>query len=444
MVIGLRPDRPVATLSPRLRAVRFCSAASVVVLLVSLPLVRPNILGEDYSEFGFVGFAAAAALALFGSESRPPGAKRRLGIDPGAKPVALVFGCILLGYVWLLIQAAGVVGGLQFQYKLQGLILTCGALAAFLVVCQNPRRRLVVGRAVVLVLVVLSASWVVTFAIWAVAGPGSGAIGAIPIRGYPEPLYFPFTPSQSTYAVLGTDYPRFTGLGREPGWMAMYCAMAYFMTDMVGLRSRWYKAILLLGLVGTISTAGFGVFLVVWAYHTFLRARGGISLRNYLRQLSGFAVLGGAAWLAFFAPVFGVAAKSTENATSLDERTLATEAGIRAFSTNPLGALPTEAQSGINLISDVAVNGLPFVLLVTAALLLPVALYGRRSRFGNAAIFVVFLTMLLSQPPIDSTWAFGMVLVVWQLRRSDTPEPPRPESPEPPPGYHPLRARGPL
>ncbi|WP_344420756.1 hypothetical protein [Pseudonocardia ailaonensis] len=402
----------------------------MVVLVASLPFVRPNILGESLSLLGFAGFAVAAVLAVAGTEG---GLRRRLGPDRGAIPIAIVLGCVTAGYVWLLIQAAGVVPGRTFQYPLQGLVLTCAALGALAIVCQDPRRRRMVGRAVVLLLVLLSASWAVTFLVWLVAGPGSAAIGAIPIRGYPEPLYFPFTPSQSSYAVLGTVYPRFTGLGREPGWMAMYCAMAYFMTDMVGLRSRWFKIALLLGLVGTLSTAGFGVFLVVWAYHRFLRARGGISLRNYLRQLGGLAVVGLAAWAALEAPVFGVATKSTQNATSLGERQLATEAGIRALTETPLGAPPTEAQSGINLISDISVDGLPFVLLITAALLVPVVVMWRhRGAYGDAPIYVVFLTLLLSQPPLDSTWAFGMVLLVWELRRADPAPPERPLLPVPP------------
>ena len=76
--------------------------------------------------------------------------------------------------------------------------------------------------------------------------------------------------------------------------------------------------------------------------------------------------IGGAAWVALYAPVLGLAAKQTSNETSLDERADATAAGLRALTTTPLGGQGTEKQAGINLISDVAVNGLPFVLLVGA------------------------------------------------------------------------------
>jgi hypothetical protein len=76
-------------------------------------------------------------------------------------------------------------------------------------------------------------------------------------------------------------------------------------------------------------------------------------------------------------------------------------------------------QGGINLISDIAVSGLPFVLLVCAALLLPPLLHRGPARFGNAAVLTVFLTLLVSQPPKDSTWAFALVALAVSLREQD-------------------------
>jgi hypothetical protein len=81
-------------------------------------------------------------------------------------------------------------------------------------------------------------------------------------------------------------------------------------------------------------------------------------------------------------------------------------------------------QGGINLVADIAVSGLPFVLLVCAALLVPLA--GRRMRggYGNVVIVIVFLTMLTSQPAKDSTWAFALVAIAASLRAAAVaPEP---------------------
>jgi hypothetical protein len=404
---------------PRAAVRRAASRIPVALVVLALPLVRPNIFGEFASFAGFGLLALAAVLAVL------------LPVPSGARPVprwtatrpAMVLVLFLaLAYLWLLVQAAALDPLGLGRSALQGTALTVGGVVAVVVVCADPRARLAVGRAFVLVIAVLCASYVVTALLWAVAGIGTGAVVSIPAGTSPdlEPVFFPFTPTLGTQAVLGLELPRFTGLGREPGWMAMYCAVAYFMTDMVGWRSRRLKVLLVVGLVGSVSTAGFGVFVVAWTYHSFLRDRGtGISLGGFLRQVLGLASLAGAVWLAIAAPVLGLAAKETQNVVSLDERQVATEAGLHALTTEPLGGPPTVAQAGINLISDIAVSGLPFVVLVTLALLLPPALHRGPARFSNAVVACVFLTLLLSQPPKDSTWAYAVVALAVALRGAD-------------------------
>ena len=405
----------------RLATTRTAAALPVALVLLSLPMVRPNILGETGLSLAGCGLlCAAAVLALITRSASPAGSLPRT--SGGMSPTTPLVVCLGLGYLWLMVQAAmnnpAKLGG----PAVQGLILTAGLVLAVTVVCIDPRVRLAVGRAFVILIVTLCVSFVVTALIWAVAGVGSGTVAAIPVGTTPEPqpIYFPFTTTLGTQVVLGVEFPRFTGLGREPGWMAMYCAAAYFMTDMVGLRSRWLKAALLAGLVGCISTAGFGVFVVAWAYHLFLRDRGtGITVGGFARQILGLAATAGAVWLAVTAPVLGLSAKTTLNATSLDERQLATEAGLRALFASPLGGSPTEVQGGINLISDIAVSGLPFVLLICAGLLLPMAFNRGPVRFSNAVILIVFLTFLTSQPAKDSTWAFAVVALAVSLREPD-------------------------
>jgi hypothetical protein len=409
--------RPVLVpAEPRWRRLLATPAASrlpVGFVVVALPFVRPNLFGEKLSIVGFGLLAMAALLSLV---TRPGSSPR---VERGPDPTVPIVVCIGLAYVWLMIQAAATDPSTLGRPAVQGLLLTAGGVLAVAVVCQEPSTRLALGRAFVVVIAVLCASYIVTALIWAATGIGSGVLVSLPIgtTGELEPVYLPFTPSVGEQAVFGTVFPRFTGLGREPGWMAMYCAAAYFMTDMVGMRSRRLKLLIVFGLVGCISTAGFGVFVVAWAYHVFLRDRGnGISVAGFLRQVGGVIATLLAAWLAVDAPVLGLAAKTTQNATSLDERQLATEAGLRALFDSPLGGTATEVQGGINLVADIAVGGLPFVLLICAALLLPVL--GRRGAggYGNVVIVIVFLTMLTSQPAKDSTWAFALVAIAASLR----------------------------
>jgi len=402
---------------PRLRALLRTPAASrlpVFLVVLAMPFVRPNLFGEQLSVVGF-GLLALAALLAVVTRSAEPGTERA----PAPTLMTPIVACLGLAYLWLMIQAAATDPSVLGLPAVQGLVLTAGGVGAVAVICRQEASRRRLAQAFVVVIAVLCASYVVTALIWAVTGVGDGVLVWLHIGTAPElqPIYLPFTPTLGTQSVSGTVFPRFTGLGREPGWMAMYCAAAYFMTDMVGYRSRWLKLLIVAGLIGCISTAGFGVFVVAWAYHHFLRDRGtGISVANFARQVSGIAAVALAAWLAVAAPVLGLAAKTTQNVTSLDERQLATEAGLRALFTSPLGGTATEVQGGINLVADIAVSGLPFVLLVCAALLLP--LVGRRGAGGltNVVMVIVFLTMLTSQPAKDSTWAFALVAIAASLR----------------------------
>lgn len=395
----------------------------VALVLVAIPLMRPNILGEQgRSIVSFGMFAAAALVALLqrrGRESFLPTAQRSLA----GRGSVLIF-CLFLGYLYILLREAATVGGDPATATFQSVFLTVGSLLALEIVCKDPRTARAVGRGVVVLTAAFCASYGITILFWIVAGVGSGQILTMPIGSWGlQPVYFPFTPTVSFQPFFGIVVPRFTGLGREPGWMAMYCAAAFFMADMLKMRSKWIKPLLLLGLLGCVSTAGFGVFVVTWAYHRFLRDRGGISMKNYLRQVGGVAMMGVAVWVAVAAPVFGLAAKSTQNAASLDERSAATMAGVTYLFSDPWGGHYNIVQGGINLVSDVAVSGLPFVVLVIVGLLLTITSSGNK-QFSNAVGIVVLLTLLSSQPPKDSTWAYGLVVLACALRRPDGEPPP--------------------
>ena len=411
--VGARPRRSVL----RAAMSRAGSMIDMPVALVvgSLFLSRPNVGGESFAPIGFLLIVLAAAIAV----SRRPDAGRHSGAvvpQQSSGAVVVVPICLGLAYLWMVLRAAAISPFLEVKSALQDSIMVIGSLVALVALCRDVSMRIRLGRAVVYTLAVLCASYLVTTLIWLVAGTGAGQVFLMPVGGLdPQPVYFPFTVTASTQDVLGITFPRFTGLGREPGWMAMYCAAGFFLCDLTMLRRRWVKGLLVLGLLGTVSTAGFGVFVVVWTYQKFLRARGGVNLGTYFRQLLGVVAILGALWLATDAPVLGLSAKSTQNNVSLERRQLATDAGIRALTDSPLGGVPTEEQAGVNLISDIAVDGLPFVLLATAALLLPMALQRSRGH-GNAIPFAVFLTLLLSQPAPASTWAFGIVLLAYALQ----------------------------
>jgi hypothetical protein len=377
------------------------------LVLLTLPLLRPGVFGESTALIGCALALLAAVAALLRRERVP------------ARPVPavpLLVGIVAVAYLWMIGHGAAVFAPDRVRELFQDVVLTVGSLVAFAIVLADPRARRAAGRGFVIAVVGVCALWVITALFWVVAGLGSGQITTVPVGTVePQPVYFPFTISYSTSEVFGVDVPRLTGFGRESGWMAMFCAASWFLSNAVGYGARRVKLLLLAGLAGTLSTAGFGVFVVVLALDVFLRPRGGIALSGFLRQIGGLAAMAAAAWLALYAPVLGLNAKESSNEASLAERQDATDAGLRALTESPLGGLGTEKQAGINLVSDIAVNGLPFVLLASLAILVPAFVApGRGAAPVGRAIpvaLVVFATLLLSQPAAASTWAFGLVAV---------------------------------
>ena len=205
-----------------------------------------------------------------------------------------------------------------------------------LLILNNRSRWPMVVKAFVGLTAAASLSYVVTLAIWLIAGVGAGQIGTIPGGyGLDIPLYFPFTPTMSTQQVLGIVVPRFTGFGREPGWMAMYAGVGFLLYPLTGWKRPAIRWSMLVSLLGTLSTAGFGVFAVAIALDIFAVSglRPGIS--RVARRAAGLVLLGIGVWAAMLAPVLGLTAKGAQNAVSLAERTAATELGLQALLSDP-------------------------------------------------------------------------------------------------------------
>lgn len=224
------------------------------LVLVALPLMRPNTLGERYSIWA-LALCGLAALVAFMAD----GAKFRASRD-----FLIVSALVVAMYLWMAasqLLANTTPGGSLWQ----GLAITAGTILCIGFVCADPKRMLIVGRLFVWLVLALCASYVVTLAAWRIFGIGAFAL--LPFS--PDSagqlhavLYFPFTPCFGTQTVAGITFPRFDGLGREPGWMGLYCGVAFLIWGRVG-KPHWVgRGILLLGLLGTFSTASFGAFAV--------------------------------------------------------------------------------------------------------------------------------------------------------------------------------------
>src|SRR5690606_22560700 len=120
-------------------------------------------------------------------------------------------------------------------------------------------------------------------------------------------------------------------------------------------------------------------------------------------------------------PVIGVASKAESDIYSVGDRSTATFAGLQALLTDPFGGGHGAASVGaVNMVAAIASFGLLYVLFTTVALWSP--MFVKERPIGALVpVGVVFLTLLLSQPPLDSTWAYVCALLAYAVNRPEAP-----------------------
>ena len=375
-----------------------------VLLVVALPFVRPGLL-SNYSNAVGLGIALLAALI----------AVARRGRVSWPRPFSVVLGALVLAYLWLLVRT-GLLDHASPNLVAQGAITTIGAVLAYGIVLADRTALRRFGRGFVGLVIAVCGSYAVSAVIWIAAGSGVTALLSFPISndGWTATLHVPFTITTGVQSLGFLSLPRLTGIGREPGWFAMMVAIAWFLWPTVGRPRLIGHVLLLIGLVGTVSTAGFGVFVLLLSYDLFVRPRTvRVGPRTILRVTVGLVGMAAAAWVAFYAPVLGFAEKSQYNEVSFDDRALQTNAGTQALFQSPLGGVHIGGNEGINLIASIAPFGLPYVLLILVAVIAPLLASGNLPNRSRALTVMgaVALTLFTSQPPGDSALAYVLVAV---------------------------------
>lgn len=388
------------------------SLAPVVLVLLALPLTRPNIFGDQGSPAGFGLMMGATLLAIAGHRSVPI-------IGRGTQAARSTLLWLLVSYGWILVRSVAVGSDISLAVHFKSFVLTTGAVMAALLVLSDPKRARALGRSIVWVTVAVAASFVATAALWMAGGVGAGQIGTISdghTHGFE--LYFPFTTALGTQVVGEQAWPRLLGYAREPGLMGMWFAFAYFLLPSVTNRRLWlWRGLLVLGLLGTFSVAAAGVFLLVWvATRCFFPSSPAKSpLVGYTRFLAGITGAAVVGWIALYGPLIGLEAKQQRDPYSVAERTAATEAGMQALVESPLfGGGAVDHIGGLNLIASVAQLGLPFVIAISLAVLMPLRTHPARRRLAGS-LLVLFLTLLVAQPPLDSTWIYVAAVIAIAL-----------------------------
>jgi hypothetical protein len=390
-------------------AVRNPKVASALLLAMSFVCMRPMLFGERYSAISIV-FAFAALLCATATGRHAP--ERSSGS-------VLLWVSLLWSWNLLLTLRPGS----SPDITLRGIVVVpLVVFAAWVVISEQSRRTLVVKLIVGMVLATC-ASLLITFVLWELNGFESFRLGTIP-GGYKQdllgaalpgtPLYAPFTTTYGEVLVGTSIVPRFLGIGRESGIMGAVIAWCFFMLPRIGWSRLEWKLVLVLGLAATQSTAGFGTFLFVFVLTKFLIGQPTVSPSlTVLREFVGLGALVGAAYLAIYAPVLGVLFKFDSNAASVNGRLLSAYAGLRAIVQYPLGqpsAVFTNPDAGVNIVAAILVTGVPGLVFSVGAFVRPFLL-SRRWRAALGPTAVLFITCLTSQPLIESTAFFVLVML---------------------------------
>lgn len=383
------------------------------LVLAAFPFMRPNILGGNYALIAVAMCLVAAFIALVSDAGRFRIPRSYLVVASG----------VAVMYLWTLINAAIFSATDTVSTILQGIVTTALPVVAVGVVIANPIRRRILVRGFVWLMILLCASYAFTLVAGLAIKFTTLVLGSFDIdkNGWIAILYLPFTPATGYQGLGGVTFPRFTGLGREPGWMSMYAGLALLLWPRVG-RVRLPGAVfLIIGLLGTFSTAGFGAFVVVIILAWMARGdKGSDPAVHFLSFLVKLVALGLAGWVALTAPVFGYMAKGDVNAVSLDDRTRATNAGLGAIVDNPFGGVHTGVSEGINLLASLAPLGIPFFVIVVGTLLLPRIGHPNKAA-TTAPILLILIVLLLSQPASDSTFVFIMAGLIYTASLPDMP-----------------------
>ncbi|MDF2045934.1 hypothetical protein P2P98_07150 [Microbacterium sp. Kw_RZR3] len=370
------------------------------VMLLAFLAVRPNILGESFANFG----TAVCLLMLVGI---PLFDWTHARLSPATVVVITTF---VGGGMWATLRAGEL--GFDAGPYANGLVTGMVILIAFGLYLGRPDRARAFGRVLLYLIAIMSLFSAITLLM--AVSVGVVQIATVSIGNLTSSVLFPFTPTLSRISFFGVPIDRALGIGREPGWWGMYAAFGWALWPAVmpkTLLSLAGRTITAVGVLTSGSTAGFGVFIVAVAFTLFFSGRRDSSpLSTYLRWTAGAIALAIAAWVAVYAPQFGLAAKSDINNVSLEGRNLATSEGLHALAQLSLGERSTIYSPNVNLIAGVSEGGWPFFVLGICALLLPLALTRHRA-IAMPAMLVVFLTILLAQPLTGSHAVYLLVML---------------------------------
>jgi hypothetical protein len=400
----------------------------IFLLFLAALNLRPAIL-QMYGEVVFLAVVGLmGAILLLGFRARMNPRQNRF----------LLFSWLLCGF---LIGQSILLGTAAYRVFTTVLFIAAGSLTAVYLKEETWHAAL---RAFVYPTLVFSASYVMTNVLLFAGGFSMSDLTYYVLQ-LPQPgnrpfydirVLLPFSPmvGLGNYQLLGLDFGRAIGYMREPGIFQVVVIMSYFGLDFLELKyTKTYKALLVLCLFFTFSTAGLGAFIASYFYYHFVSKNGGRgkSLKRALAKIfSLLAVIPLAYWFVFTDLKFGLMAKLTYSSGQV--RVGQYEAGYNHIMESPLVGVGFSSGviEGGNLISIAAEVGLIGLILILLVLVAPnVKLF--KNRHPVLVLLVpAILTSLLAQPLFDKALLYLALSLVVSYPYPSDPRPFVPSGPK--------------
>lgn len=369
--------------------------------VLSMYVMRPSHLGENYNFIGLTMMLFFSIFATFGQDWRPT-------FNTTIKPALL-----LLLWVFLFIHAAlnGVDSPLPAFSAMSAAMVF---MAAVLMMSSHETTKKAV-HTFIIVLSIFGLSGIVTSLLSPVVGTSTLYLFRIQNKTYEASgdILFPFSMVYSYNFYPWGQFARLSLGWRESGIaQAIYVWALGIVLFTPEIRYRkWLIIGLAAGDILTQSTLAYGTLLFVVACWYFKRAK--FTPFNIFFVMPVALVVGSVlVYMSIFDDNIGFAAKA--NSTSYSDRYFATQTGINMFLNNPLGigmnSTSMDENLGINLISIVGYIGIFGIVLTLLAYIVPI-LTSRNRFVAFVCIGPIIFTAVTSQPLLDSFGVWLLVLI---------------------------------
>lgn len=232
-------------------------------------------------------------------------------------------------------------------------------------------------------------------------------------------LYFPITPIYTFMTIPGGPRMlRFLSVFREPGIASAFLIWLFVMVlnnhIKIMKNKRVVKLILLVSIIGTFSTSGIVVLIFTLLIRFLLNSRG---KKTYLNIVIAMILSIGGIYMLFEAPYIGINNKVITHRESITDRSSAVEDGFKKVLNNPIGVGlygdQSEGTNAVNLIAASYQIGILGVILMIAIYFIP--LIDNRNNKYFQSIMPIFLTLLFSQPIIDTPFVIIIILATIKI-----------------------------